>query len=114
MVGVAVHIYPPDTGQSQNLTVRRSDLIRLTPYNFKPCVSIVCDIRKKGLCKIILQIKHRNVEFILQKILQSHSFLMSRKCETQRWKCYGVKRIKSITANNGNRVEQGLGHPFTT
>ena len=39
---------------------------------------------------------------ILQEILQSHPFLMSRNFEIQSCQQYGVKRIKPIFVDKGN------------
>ena len=97
---------------------------RINPVDSVPLatlrVSKFRDIRKGWLCKIsrrisdallivreianlqnFLQNKERNVRYNLQKILQSHFFLMPR-IETQDCQGYGVKRIKSNFADKGN------------
>ena len=44
-----------------------------------------------------------NIMFLIpEEILQSHSFLMSRKFETQNCQLYEVKQMKSIFADQGN------------
>ena len=42
------------------------------------------------------------MQLILQEILQSHPFQISRNFETQDCQCYGVKRIKINFPDKGN------------
>ena len=46
---------------------------------------------------------------ILQEILQSHCFLMSRNFKTQGCQWYGIKRIKSIFADKSSGRARFLG-----
>ena len=94
------------------LPYAKINLIHLTPYHWQTGVSNFRDIRKGRLCKIFFQNKECFLFDILQEILQSHPFSMSRKFKTEGCKWYGVKRIKCIVADKMN--EQDLRDLFIT
>ena len=113
------------------------DLIRLIPHHWQPYASNFCEVVNGWLWKISCRIRNtmldnqtlrclfskkmlifkisywvtKAMSDILQKILESLLFLMSRKFETQDCQWCGVKRIKSIVADK-KKVEEGLGQFF--
>ena len=77
------------------------DLIRVTTHHWQPYVSKFRVIQKRmTLQKFFQDMEHRL--FILQKLLPSHPFRISRNFETKRCQWYGVKQIKSIFVDKGN------------
>ena len=77
-------------------------LIPLIKNRFSPLDSVPLTTLRFEISRLHKQMTLQNSCIIMQQILQSYPFLMSRNFKTQVCQWYRVKRIKSIFADNGN------------
>ena len=89
---------------------------RFNLFDFVPLANLRLHFKilwKRMTLQNFLQNKQRDVwlsiiaQFILQKVLLSHPFLMSQNFEMQGCQWYGVKRSKSIFADMENKEKTG-------